>query len=192
MFQFQGIVFILSVTAVTALNSTSEAVSSDSATVYLIRHGEKDSKGCESSTGLKRAANMYDVFKSKFSLPSYVFAYKYSGSECQRCKQTVDPIAKKLGVSVDFDHGAHNCKREWGSCTKFTSAIKKETSKGPVLVASEHGHIQYLAHDLGVPKDDIPYWKGSDYDSVYVVTLSGDKATLQHKYQTKSSSESRT
>jgi hypothetical protein len=167
------------------LKKISELQGSGSNTVYLIRHGEKDSKGCESATGLKRADNMYDVFKAKFNLPSYVFAFKYSGSECQRCKQTVDPIAKKLGVSVDFTQGSHTCGRGWGECKTFAAAVKKEMSTGPVLVAAEHGHIQYLANDLGVSKDDIPYWKGSDYDSVYVVTISGGRATLEHKYQTK-------
>jgi len=152
--------------------------------IYLIRHGEKDSHGCESATGLKRAANLYDVFKTKFSLPSYVFAYKYDG-ECQRCKQTVDPIAHKLGLSVDFTHGARQ-----GEGKGFANAIKNEASKGKtVLVASEHNHIQYIANDIGVPKNEIPHWHGSDYDSVYVVTLSGDKASLVHKHQTKDVSE---
>jgi hypothetical protein len=179
---------LLSAAAAVAHNLTSEATSSSSI-VYLIRHGEKDSKGCESSKGLKRADNMYSVFKSKFSLPAYVFAYKYDMGECQRCKQTVDPIAKKLGVSVDFTQGAKDCKCHWGECTSFAKAIEKETSKGPVLVAAEHVHIKYIAYDLGVPKDKIPSWSNSDYDSVYVITISGGKASLKHEYQTKDSLE---
>jgi hypothetical protein len=179
---------LLSAAAAAAQNSTSEATSSSSI-VYLIRHGEKDSEGCESPVGLKRADNMYNVFESRFSLPAYVFAYKYQQGVCQRCNQTVQPIAKKLGVSVDLDHGANDCHMSWGKCSGFAKAIQKETSKGPVLVAAEHVHIQYIAYDLGVPKDTIPSWKSSDYDSVYVVTISGGSARLKHEYQTKDSFE---
>ena len=53
-------------------------------------------------------------------------------------------------------------------------AIRNATLAGAatVLVAWEHVNIQWLTADLGVPKAHIPNWKDSDYDSVYVLTLS--------------------
>lgn len=146
-------------------------------TVYLIRHGEKDSDGCESSTGLQRGDNLYDCFASKFDVPEWVYAFKYNCDTCQRCEQTVHAISKAIGMSgPDMSYGAHDCKREWGSCTSWADAIMSKLSKHPVvLVAAEHGHIQYLAHDLGVAKADIPDWPGKDYDTVLKLKFSNSK-----------------
>ena len=46
----------------------------------------------------------------------------------------------------------------------------------PILTAWEHVNIQYLTADLGVDKAQIPEWKGSDYDTCYVLTF--DAATM--------------
>ena len=156
-----------------------------SGTVYFIRHGEKKSaKGCESSKGLKRADNMYSVFKSKFNVPDFVYAWKYgSADECERCEQTAKPIAKKIGMDPQMHHGEHDCQKKWGGCTAIADAIKKKLSDHKyVLFVSEHVHIQYIVHDLGVPKSQIPEWKSSDYDSVYKLKFSGSKVSFSvHK-----------
>ena len=55
-----------------------------------------------------------------------------------------------------------------------TSKYAQEPQEDPpvvVLVAWEHVNIQFLVAELGVPKAEIPYWKDSDYDSVYVLQL---------------------
>lgn len=142
-----------------------------SGTVYLVRHGEKDSKGCESNIGMRRANNMYDVMKSKFEVPSYVFAYHYSGSECQRCDQTARPIAKKIGMDPDTHYGHHECSTHgWGNCGEWADAVKaKLSSHSVVFVVAEHRHINPLAYDLGVSSSKLHDWSGSDYNTVYKV-----------------------
>ena len=76
--------------------------------IYLIRHGEKDSRGCLSSDGQKRAKNLEELFKDggKFSKPKSLYAYHYPLFTCQRCKQMLTPISQHLDKSIDFDYGS--------------------------------------------------------------------------------------
>lgn len=155
-----------------------------SGTVYIIRHGEKDDHGCESSKGMDRANNMYNVFKSKFSVPKWVYAWKYDHGTCQRCEETAKPIAKKIGMSPDTHHGDSDCHSGSGKCQHFADAIKRRFShSNPVLVVAEHCHIKYICEGLGVHEHDIPHWSDSDYDSVYVLKFSGGKVSLSHSHQ---------
>lgn len=152
------------------------ATTSDS-TVYIIRHGEKTwAAGCLSADGQARAGSLPTTFDglpstnhSTFSVPQALFAYHYDDAiDCERCRQTLSPISAKLNVSIDFDFG-----RASGN-GKAAEAIRNATLAGvaTVLVAWEHVNIQWLTADLGVPKAQIPTWQDSDYDSVYVLTLS--------------------
>jgi len=189
-----SLLLVSSVASVAASNSSVASVAESNSFdhfhhIYLIRHGEKKSNGCESATGMERAHNLYDVFKERFQIPSQLFAFKYHAGECQRCKETVEPIAKKLDVKVDFHHGDNDCHMKFGECQKFADSVKRHASQGVVLVVAEHRHMEYLVYDLGVPQHSIPHWHNSDYDSVFVVKISGDHATLEHKYQTQGSLE---
>jgi hypothetical protein len=47
-----------------------------------------------------------------------------------------------------------------------------------VLAAWEHINIQYLAEDLGVGRELIPAWAGSNYDSVYVLQYNAADLSL--------------
>merc|ERR1711871_498245 len=133
--------------------------------VYLIRHGEKDSHGCLSHDGQKRSKNLVELFKDggKFSKPKSLYAYHYPLFTCQRCKQMLTPISQSLDKSIDFNYGS--------SPDKASDAMKKslKDSKAPVLAAWEHEHIHDLAKKLGAK--DVPKWKDSDYDTVYVLTF---------------------
>lgn len=133
--------------------------------IYLIRHGEKDSRGCLSSSGQKRAKNLEDLFSDhgNFSKPKSLYAYHYPVFTCQRCKQMLTPISQHLDKKIDFDYGS--------SPDKASEAMRKsmKDSKAPVLAAWEHEHIHDLAEKLGAK--DVPHWKDDDYDTVYVLTF---------------------
>merc|ERR1712097_116557 len=76
-------------------------------TVYIIRHGEKNWRGCLSSEGQARAKNIVNVFNgTDFGVPKYIFANWYDiPFHCERCKQTVTPISQALAINIDMTHG---------------------------------------------------------------------------------------
>ena len=73
--------------------------------IYIIRHGEKDSVlGCLSARGQARAQNLKKLFGDglAFRRPSAVFANLYDDPlDCERCIQTVTPLADSLGLLVN-------------------------------------------------------------------------------------------
>jgi hypothetical protein len=146
-----------------------------SSSVYIIRHGEKKwALGCLSDKGEARAKNLVNVFNGKaFAAPKYIFANWYHDPiDCERCKQTVTPLATSLGLQIDLTHGGGQPGTgPNGGNTGAASAIKAKlrSTGGPVVVAWEHVNIKYLAEDLGVSKNELPSWAGSDYDSIYVL-----------------------
>lgn len=170
-------------------------------TVYMIRHGEKqsrsssnsafrshlrsplslpvdlihehrvrdrDSKGCESSKGMERAHALHDIFKDKFHLPDYIYAYHYS-HECQRTTQTITPLAESLGLEVDVMAHADDSA---GAVKEFISRL---SSADNIVACWEHNHILKVAESFGVPSHKIPSWHGSNYDTVFIFTIKSGK-----------------
>lgn len=146
--------------------------------VYIIRHGEKTwSGGCLNPPGQERANILKElIFNGKssskhatFKVPTKIFADQYfDGTDCERCWLTVEPISQALQLPTEFDHG-HKMN---GGNAAAAAAIRNASLTEPViLVAWEHVNIQYLTADLGVNKAAIPHWKGTDYDTVYELTL---------------------
>jgi len=149
-------------TAAIAVNSKGDG------TVYMIRHGEKDSKGCESSKGMERAHALHDIFKDKFHLPDYIYAYHYS-HECQRTTQTITPLAESLGLEVDVMAHADDSA---GAVKEFISRL---SSADNIVACWEHNHILKVAESFGVPSHKIPSWHGSNYDTVFIFTIKSGK-----------------
>jgi len=126
----------------------------------------------------ERANNLYRVFDgSRFAVPSAMFANNYydgAGSDparanCERCWLTVQPLAQRLHLTVNFDNGYPPAL---GGNEGAADAIRRAAQKhGAVLAAWEHVNIQFLTAALGVSKDQIPYWSDKDYDTVYVLNL---------------------
>ena len=136
-------------------------------TIYMIRHGEKDSKGCESTKGMERANALHSIFKSKFQLPDFIYAYHYT-HDCQRTTQTITPLAKSLGLTVDTHHGSDS--------DAAVKAFVSRLSSDKVIVACwEHNHILKVAQSFGVAPSKIPSWSGRDYDTVFVFTIKSGK-----------------
>ena len=159
-----------------SLHLFSIAAAAANSTVYIIRHGEKTwSGGCLDIQGQERANNMHNVFdggSSGFKIPAAIFANKYYDQQnCERCFLTVQSIAQTLHLPVNFDNGY---PKALGGNAAAAAAIKNVSkTAGVVLVSWEHVNIQYLAEAMGVPRKQVPYWKGSDFDTVYVLELDG-------------------
>ena len=168
--------------------AAAEAV--QSSTVYIIRHGEKNNLvGCLSDEGEARANSLNGVFNGQaspdhptFETPLAIFANRYEDPvDCERCKQTVLPIATALSLPVVFDYGYPL----WVSGnSKSAAAIKEAAAATPVvLVAWEHNNIKALAEYLGVAKADIPAWPSGDFDSDYSLTLDGEGTVVSFVHE---------
>ena len=143
--------------------------------MYVIRHGEKTwPGGCLDIQGQERANNMHNVFDGKaFAKPAAIFANKYyDQTNCERCWLTVQSIAQTLNLKVHFDNGY---PKALGGNAGAADAIKNVSKiSGVVLVSWEHQNIQFLVEAMGVPKSKVPHWKGSDYDTIYILQLDAD------------------
>ena len=88
----------------------------------------------------------------------------------------VQSLAQHLKLPVNFEYGY---PKALGGNKAAANAIKDAAKTNKVILVSwEHVNIQFLSADLGVPKSKIPYWKGSDYDTVYELTIDADTGKL--------------
>jgi hypothetical protein len=160
----------------------------------VIRHGEKKSvHGCLNDRGQARAENLVNVFSGHplpavnnetFFKPAAIFANWYLDTDdCERCNQTVTPLAEALGLPIDLTHGGDHPGGgsgpgggDAGAALAIKAALK--STGGPVVVAWEHMNIQFLTAALGVAKDKIPHWPGEDFDTLYVFEFDTETTLL--------------
>merc|ERR1712217_836417 len=109
-----------------------------------------------------------------FGVPKAIFANWYDDPiDCERCLQTISPLADALRLDVDHTHGGNHPGKGPGDGNAGAAlAIKRalRSTGGPVLAAWESANIHYLATELGVI--DAPKWQNNplpfghdDYDS---------------------------
>ena len=169
---------LVGLTLAVASATVEERSASNTSTVYIIRHGEKTwALGCLNAQGQARANSLPSTFSgapsathATFLKPDKLFANHYDDPiDCERCKQTLQAISTALGQAIIFSYGHPSWE---GGNSLAASAIRNASmTVSTVLVAWEHVNIQYLAADLGVPKAKIPTWPGSDFDTVYVLSM---------------------
>jgi hypothetical protein len=148
-------------------------------TLAFIRHAEKPAAGLGqlNCQGLNRALALPAVVLAKFGQPDFVFAsdphekkpdngqpYNYV-----RPLLTVAPTAVQLGLPINTSFGfddIEGLQREL-LATKYQNAL--------TLVAWEHKKLEdmvkALLRQLGADASAVPHWRGSDFDSIYVVRI---------------------
>jgi len=161
-------------------------------TIYIIRHGERDgvdvggpvAPACLNRSGWHRAEMLPKIFAG-VQLKG-LFAYNYQRPwrmVCQRCLQTIAPLAMKVKLEVNHDHPAqgescfhyisphHDCGNK-----KAAEAMKEaldRTHGGPILVVWESANIRTLLTELGV--SNAPSWPWSNcaraYDQILQVNF---------------------
>ncbi|MEM7436877.1 MAG: hypothetical protein AAF436_17115 [Myxococcota bacterium] len=152
-------------------------------TVFIIRHGEKQSTfGCLDKKGWRRAFGLIDVFAGDaplandppFPSPEAIFANRYTNPlDCQRCFQTARPLAFSLpGVFIDKRYG---WSTQGGNPAAAAAILQRLEKKDPILVVWEHTNIRRLTIALGVPRWRVPFWSSTDFDSVYILRYCGDE-----------------
>ena len=166
-------------------------------TLVFLRHGEKPAGGLGqlNCQGLNRAIDLATLLPEKFGKANYVFAanptrnveegefdnsYSYI-----RPLMTISPSAIKLGLPVNISFSAND-----------TDDLAEELLQGKyhnsvIYTAWSHGYLPELINTVageatGKDAKIIDDWESSDYDSLYVLTLTwhNGKASLQsHVYQ---------
>ena len=158
-------------------------VQAHSSTIHLIRHGEKKwSGGCLNDEGKARASNLPNIFS-----PDSLYANYYDDIiNCERCHETLEPIAALTGLDIVFDYGY---PKKIGGNDAGAKAMLQELDASDaehvILVAWEHNNIAPLALALGAAEADVPSdWASSDFDSIYELTFEGTAVTkFEHKQQ---------
>lgn len=155
--------------------------------VMIIRHGEKpgekktgdmpgfDEKGNPddsslTQTGWERARGLVNVFapdsgqpRPGLARPVAIFsAGANEGGEGKRTRETVAPLAKKLGIQPDTSFGKGEEQQ----------LIEKVTSQpGPTLICWQHGEIPAIAAAFGPVSPQPPLdWPDDRFDMVWTLT----------------------
>jgi hypothetical protein len=166
-------------------------------TLVFLRHGEKPDGGLGqlNCQGLNRAIDLSTLLPEKFGKADYVFAanptrnveegefdnsYSYI-----RPLMTISPSAIKLGLPVNINFSAND------TGDLADELLHDKYHNSVIYTAWSHGYLPELinkvAGDATGKKTTITEdWESSDYDSLYVLTLTwhNGKASLQsHVYK---------
>lgn len=150
--------------------------------LVMFRHAEKPAAGLGqlSCQGLNRALALPGVLLPAYGTPAALYApnpgvakdddgvsYNYL-----RPLATIEPTAIRAGLPVDT-------RLAWNDIAHLQEELLKPGHEGQTLyVAWEHRELQELARAIlrqrGADPAQVAPWHGSDFDTVYVLTLRSD------------------
>ena len=161
-------------------------------TLVFLRHGEKPAGGLGqlNCQGLNRAIDLATLLPEKFGKADYVFAanptrnveegeldnsYSYI-----RPLMTISPSAIKLGLPVNINYSAND------TSDLADELLDDKYHNSVIYTAWSHGYLPELINKVagdatGKKMKITEDWESSDYDSLYVLTLTwhNGKASLQ-------------
>lgn len=163
-----------------ALAQMQVAIASTVETLVFVRHGEKPDdvdNGQLTCQGQNRALGLPGVLIGKYGQPNYVFAAEPVENQdsagvnywYMRALATIEPTAVAAGVTVNvkYDKSDISDVESELAKTKYASAV--------VYLAWEHTELDQLVanivQDNGGDQSVVPAWPDTDYDSIFVVTL---------------------
>jgi len=166
-------------------------------TLVFLRHAEKPAGGLGqlNCQGLNRAIDLATLLPEKFGKANYVFAanptrnveegeldnsYSYI-----RPLMTISPSAIKLGLPVNINFSAND------TSDLADELLQDKYHNSVIYTAWSHGYLPELINKVageavGKKQSITEDWESSDYDSVYVLTLTwrNGKASLDsHSYK---------
>ena len=175
-------------TSAIAIAAAPPAASTSVQRIVVIRHGEKPTAGLGqlSCRGLARAIALPDVLLAKFGTPQHLFApnpavrkpdrgmlYSYI-----RPLATIEPLAVRVGLPVDVQHGFHD-----------TAAVVRTLDQPQYagtfsVIAWEHKVVKDMVREIlrrngGDPKT-VHSWKDDDFDRVDVITITRSPGQPSH------------
>jgi hypothetical protein len=155
--------------------------------VMIIRHGEKpsgstpgvDARGNQdpsslTDVGWNRAHRLVDLFnpadgrlRPGLARPAAIYAASANGNgEGARTRETVTPLADKLGIPLDTTFGKGDEK----------ALVNRVISRpGPTLIAWQHGEIPLIAKAFpSVTPTPPAQWPDSRFDLIWTFTKAPD------------------
>ena len=155
---------------------TMEAHTAGPADVLLIRHGEEPDKGPTlNDRGRERAKALIKLFPERFPKPTALFAARTTKNS-SRSVETLEPLSAALGLKID-DRFADTRYDE----LVLTLLSERQYAGGHVLICWHRETLPALASALGV--EHPPSWPSSRYDRIWLVRLTGTRATLTEASQ---------
>lgn len=152
-------------------------------TIVIVRHGEKPVQGLGqlSCQGFNRSLALAPVLLSNYGKPVAIYAPNPAVKKIDkgvsyayiRPLATIEPLAIRVGLPVNIDWGM-------ADITQLAERLLAQT-EGTQVVAWEHHLAEKLAKHLlaalGSNSTDVPNWSDTDFDSIYVIHITGhDKA----------------
>lgn len=155
-------------------------------TIVIVRHGEKPGRGLGqlSCQGLNRALKLPDVLLSKYGNPVGIYAPNPAIGKVDegvsyayiRPLATIEPLAIRAGLPVNLNWGMRDISPLAGQLMAQTD--------GTFVVAWEHHYGEKLARRLmsgyGENPAAIPEWDNADFDSIYVIRVTGSGHGARH------------
>ena len=154
-------------------------------TIVIVRHGEKPVQGLGqlSCQGLNRSLALAPVLLSNYGKPVAIYAPNPAVKKIDkgasyayiRPLATIEPLAIRVGLPVNVD---------WGMADVTQLAkVLLATTEGTQVVAWEHHLAEKLAKHLlaalGGNTTEVPNWSDTDFDSIYVIRITGHDKTRQ-------------
>jgi len=147
--------------------------------IIIVRHGEKTALGLGqlSCRGLNRSLALAPVLLSRYGNPVAIYAPNPAVKKIDkgvsyayvRPLATIEPLAIRAGLPVNIDFGM-------ADITQLAEALLAQT-EGTQVVAWEHHFAEKLAKHLltalGDNPIEVPNWSDTDFDSIYVVHVTG-------------------
>ena len=147
--------------------------------IVMLRHAEKPAMGLGqlNCQGLNRALALHSILIKKFGNPTVIYAPNPSVRKKDlgqlynyiRPLATIEPTAIRLGMPVNTEFGFDDIK-------SLKEALLSPIYKNSVIyIAWEHHLLETMTREIlaGFGKDPkmVPQWSGSDFDSIYVITI---------------------
>jgi phosphohistidine phosphatase SixA len=136
--------------------------------VLIIRHGEEPKDGPHlDDQGRARAKALVKLFQDPFSMPTALFAAK-SSKHSERSVETLEPLAKALGVEIDTRFSDEEVNKIANSVLHGA-----RHAGGNVIICWHRETIRELASALGVANP--PEWPSEQYDHIWRISFSKDR-----------------
>ena len=153
-------------------------------TLIFVRHGEKpaNDSGQLTCKGLNRALALPDVLLDRYGKPDFIFAAgpkeNKTGSSL-RALSTIMPTAVRVGLPIGIQFHADDI----AGLQQELLSDKYQNSR--IFIAWEHTNLDKAVKNIvaarGGDASLVPEWPGSDFDSIFVVTLDQGKVSFRQE-----------
>lgn len=153
-------------------------------TLIFVRHGEKpaNDSGQLTCKGLNRALALPDVLLDRYGKPDFIFAAgpkeNKTGSSL-RALSTIMPTAVRVGLPIGIQFHADDI----AGLQQELLSDKYQNSR--IFIAWEHKNLDKAVKNIvaarGGDASLVHEWPGSDFDSIFVVTLDQGKVSFRQE-----------